>query len=167
MRDVETIVLGYDGSDHSERALERAAELALGLAAQLVVVSVAPPHGLAEQVPAVDPAEAPLQAVPMGPAGTGAPMPLPPTDERRPEPKELARHQLERARMSLTGKRVEAEYVAEVGDAAERLLAVAAERDADLIVVGSKEHGFLDRLLGRHVDEAVAARSQCDVLLVH
>jgi len=69
--------------------------------------------------------------------------------------------------MSLTRRRIEAEYVAEVGEAAERLLALAEERDADLIVVGSREHGFLDRLLGRHVDEAVAARAGCDVLLVH
>jgi nucleotide-binding universal stress UspA family protein len=41
------------------------------------------------------------------------------------------------------------------------------EREADLIVVGSREHSFLDRLLGRHVDEAVAAHAGCDVLLVH
>jgi nucleotide-binding universal stress UspA family protein len=160
---VQTIVLGYDGTEHSERALERAAEVARALSGHLVVVSVAPPHGLVEQVAAVDPAGAPVQAVPMGPAGTGAPMPLPPADERRPEPEELARHQLDRARRSLATKRVEAEYVAEVGDAAERLLTIAAE----LIVVGSREHGFLDRLLRRHVDEAVAARARCDVLLVH
>jgi nucleotide-binding universal stress UspA family protein len=69
--------------------------------------------------------------------------------------------------MTLTRRRVEVEYVAEVGDAAERLLALARERDADLIVVGSREHGVLDRLLGRHVDEAVAAHAGCDVLLVH
>jgi nucleotide-binding universal stress UspA family protein len=62
--------------------------------------------------------------------------------------------------------RVEAEYVAEVGEAAERLLSLARERYADPIVVGSREHGFLDRLLGRHVDQGVAARAGCDVLLV-
>jgi nucleotide-binding universal stress UspA family protein len=94
-------------------------------------------------------------------------MPLPAPEAPGPEPIELAQHQLERARMRLTGVRVEAEYVAEVGDAAERLLALAREREADLIVVGSRERGFLDRLLGRHVDEAVAAHAGCDVLLVH
>jgi nucleotide-binding universal stress UspA family protein len=56
--------------------------------------------------------------------------------------------------------------VAEVGDAVERLLALAPERDADPIVVGGREHGFLDRLLGRHVDQGVAAHAGCDVLLV-
>ena len=44
---------------------------------------------------------------------------------------------------------------------------MAEQRDADLIVVGSREHGFLDRLLGRSVDESVARRSERDVLLVH
>jgi nucleotide-binding universal stress UspA family protein len=34
------------------------------------------------------------------------------------------------------------------------------------IVVGSSERGFLERLLGRSVDEAVARRSERDVLLV-
>ncbi len=43
----------------------------------------------------------------------------------------------------------------------------ADQRDADLIVVGSRERGFLERLLGRSVDEAVARRAERDVLLVH
>jgi nucleotide-binding universal stress UspA family protein len=80
---------------------------------------------------------------------------------------ELARSLVATLLVVITRMRVEAEYVAEVGDAAERLLALAGEREADLIVVGSREHGFLDRLLGRHVDEAVAAHVGCDVLLVH
>jgi nucleotide-binding universal stress UspA family protein len=69
--------------------------------------------------------------------------------------------------MSLARRTAETEYVVELGDPAERLLEVADRRDADLIVVGSREHGFLERLLGRPVDEAVARRSERDVLLVH
>jgi nucleotide-binding universal stress UspA family protein len=46
------------------------------------------------------------------------------------------------------------------------LIDVADERDADLIVVGSREHGFLERLLARPVEEAVAQRAERDVLLV-
>jgi nucleotide-binding universal stress UspA family protein len=163
---VDRIIVGYDDSDGAQRALDRAAELARSLAATLLVVSVARSSRPAEPVPVVEFAEAPLPAIP-GPAGTVAPMPLPAPEAAGPEPIELAQHQLERARMRLTGMRVEAEYVAEVGDAAERLLALAREREADLIVVGSREHGFLDRLLARHVDEAVAAHAGCDVLLVH
>jgi nucleotide-binding universal stress UspA family protein len=163
---MDRIIVGYDGSEQADRALERAADLARALAASLVVVSVAPSPRLAEAVPVLEPAEAPAAAIPGG-AGMGSPMPVPLPEQRPPEPRELARHQLEQARMTLTRRRIEAEYVAEVGDAAERLLALAEEHDADLIVVGSREHGFLDRLLGRHVDEAVAAHAACDVLLVH
>jgi len=163
---MDRIIVGYEGSDCAERALERAAELSRSLGATLLVVSVARSSHPAEAAPVVDLAEAPLPAIP-GPAGTVAPMPLPAPEAPRPEPIELAQHQLERARMRLIRMRVEAEYVAEVGEAAERLLALAREREADLIVVGGREHGFLDRLLGRHVDEAVAAHAGCDVLLVH
>jgi nucleotide-binding universal stress UspA family protein len=163
---MDRIIVGYDGSDGAERALERAAELAGSLGATLLVVSVSRSSRLAEAVPVVEFAEAPVPAIP-GPAGTVAPMPAPAPEPPRPEPLELAQHQLERARMRLARMHVEAEYVAEVGDAAERLLALAREREADLIVVGGHEHGFLDRLLRRHVDEAVAAHAGCDVLLVH
>ena len=44
---------------------------------------------------------------------------------------------------------------------------IAAARDADLIVVGSREHGLLERLLHRPVEQTVAKRAGCDVLLVH
>jgi nucleotide-binding universal stress UspA family protein len=165
---MDTIVLGYDASEGAERALARAAELAEALGAGLLVTSVAPPTTLAEAVPAMerDPMLAP--AIPAaGLSATRAAFPLPFPEEQRPEPIELAEHQLDRARTRLSGRRVEAEYLADVGDAAERLLALARERGADLIVVGSREHGFLDRLLGRHVDEEVAAHAACDVLLVH
>jgi nucleotide-binding universal stress UspA family protein len=67
----------------------------------------------------------------------------------------------------LASRPLQAEYVVEVGDPVERLLDVADQRDADLIVVGSRERGFLARLLGHGVDEATARRAERDVLLVH
>jgi nucleotide-binding universal stress UspA family protein len=163
---MQRIIVGYDGSQQAERALERAAELAQALAARLLVVSVAG-SGSPDTVPALEPVEASVASLVPGPVATGAPTPLPVPEELRPDPQELAQRRLERARTSLARKQVEAEYVAEVGDAAERLLALANEGGCDLIVVGSRERGFLDRLLGRHVDEAVAAHAACDVLLVH
>ena len=164
---MQKIVVGYDGSDAAERALRRAAEIAEAYSARLVVVSVErssyvpasalEPAAAAEMVP-------PAVAGPVAPGGT---VPLPPTAPPSPEPEELARRQLERARMSLAGRNIKADYVVELGDPAERLLELADKRDADLIVVGSREHGFVERLLGRPVDEAVARRSDRDVLLVH
>jgi nucleotide-binding universal stress UspA family protein len=158
---MQTIVVGYDGSDSAERALRRAAELAEAFSGRLVAVSVSEPA----LAPALEPT---AELVPPPGAGTvglgGVPLPEPAPG---PDPEELARAQLERARKALASRKVETEYVVELGDPAERLLAVADERDADVIVVGSREHGFLDRLLGRPVDEAVTRRSERDVLLVH
>jgi nucleotide-binding universal stress UspA family protein len=160
---MKTIVVGYDGSDAAERALRRAAEIADAFSIRLVVVSVS--AYAPAPASAFEPAAglAPV-AGPVAPAGT---VPLPESEPSPPEPEELARRQLERARTSLAKSKVETEYVVELGDPAERLLKVADQRDADLIVVGSREHGFLERLLGRSVDEAVARRSERDVLLVH
>ena len=158
---MNTIVVGYDGSDAAERALGRAADIAQVFSARLVVVSVS---GLATVAAPVSAAELPpAVAGPVAPGGT-VPLPKPVSAQ---EPEELARRQLERARMSLASRKVETEYLVELGDPAARLLEVADQRDADLIVVGSRERGFLERLLGRSVDEAVVRRAERDVLLVH
>jgi nucleotide-binding universal stress UspA family protein len=163
---MNTIVVGYDGSEASERALARAADLAGAFTSRLVVVSVSRSTHVPVAVPALDP-DGVLVASPVGgPMAPETPMPLP-GSEQAPDPKEHARLQLEHARMTLSRRRVDAEYVAEVGSPAERLLDVAEQRDADLIVVGSPTHGFVERLLARPVDEAVARRAGRDVLLVH
>jgi maltose/moltooligosaccharide transporter len=160
---MDTIVVGYDGSEQAERALGRAAELAQAVQARLVVVSVARPARATELL-ADGPVELPIPAAP-GPIATGIPLPVP--DEPQPAPEQIAQHHLQRARRALASRGVDAEYVAEVGDTTERLLALAEDRKAGLLVVGSREHGFLEHLLGRPVDEAVAKRAACDVLLVH
>ena len=162
---MKTIVIGYDGSDAAERALARAADIAQVFSARLVVVSVSD----SATVPATSGFEPTAELVPpavVGPVAPGGTVPLPKPLSAQ-EPEELARRQLERARMSLASRKVETEYLVELGDPAERLLEVADQRDADLIVVGSRERGFLERLLGRSVDEAVARRAERDVLLVH
>jgi nucleotide-binding universal stress UspA family protein len=161
---MKTIVVGYDGSDASERALRRAVEIAEAFSAGLVVVSVS---GLAygpAGVYAFEPTAEVVSPAVGGPVVAGGTVP-PPEAEPKPEPEELARRQLERARRSLASRKLESEYVVELGDPAERLLEVADQRDADLIVVGGREHGFLERLLGHAVDEAVARRANRDVLL--
>lgn len=164
---MKTIVVGYDGSDAAERALARAADFAQAFSAHLVVVSVtALPH-VPAPVSSLEPA-AVLGPHAAGPvvAGTMVPVPADQT-EAPPEAEELGQRELERARMSLASRGVDAEYVVEVGDPVERLLDAADAHDADLVVVGSRERGFLERLFGHPVDEAVARRADRDVLLVH
>jgi nucleotide-binding universal stress UspA family protein len=165
---MKTILVGYDESEAAERALTRAADVAEAFGARLLVACVARDTSVPVPVPAL---ESTGVLVPSGIAGSvpaGAIPPLRGEPAAKPfEPKELARRRLEHARMALAPRRLDAEYVAEVGDPADTLLALAERHDADLIVVGSREHGFLERLLGRSVDETVARRSDRDVLLVH
>jgi nucleotide-binding universal stress UspA family protein len=163
------IVVGYDGSAEAEHALSRAADFAEALSAHLVVISV----WRSQDVPVPTPRPAPTgpmvaPGIPGVPEFTGET--LPPSEvelERMPHPEELARRQLEEAHMALASREVDAEFVTEEGELADRLIDVAERRDADLIVVGSREHGFLERLLRRPLDEAVARGANRDVLLVH
>jgi nucleotide-binding universal stress UspA family protein len=163
---MKTIIVGYDGSDTAERALGRAADIAQAFSARLLVVSVSGLASVPAPVSAFEPTVEPVPPSVAGPVPPGGTVPvLEPVSPQEPE--ELARRQLERARSSLASSKVETEYLVELGDPADRLLDVAEQRDADLIVVGSRERGFLERLLGRSVDEAVARRAERDVLLVH
>lgn len=164
---MQTIVVGYDGSDEAERALRRAAEVAEAFSARLVVVSVERPPYVPATASVLEPGAELVPPAVAGSVAAGGTVPLPQPAPAGPALEELARRQLERARTVLASRKVASEYVVELGDPAEQLLELADERDADLIVVGSRERGFLERLLGRSVDEAVARRSDRDVLLVH
>src|SRR5919204_4464268 len=149
---MKTIVIGYDGSEESERALRRAAEIGEAFSSRLIVASVSGLAYAPEPVSALEPGAEPVPPAFAGPVATGGTVPLPEPVPAPPEPEELARRQLERARISMASRELETEYVVERGDPAERLLAVADHHDADLIVVGSRERSFLERLLGRSVD---------------
>src|SRR5579885_621083 len=59
------------------------------------------------------------------------------------------------------------EFDGVVGDPAAEIVDVAERRNADLIVVGTREPGLLDRLLAGSVSQGVARRARCDVLIVH
>jgi nucleotide-binding universal stress UspA family protein len=61
---------------------------------------------------------------------------------------------------------VEADVVTIEGDPAGAVIEVADDRRADLVVVGSPEAGFLDRIAGLDVGGAVERRAHCDVLVV-
>jgi nucleotide-binding universal stress UspA family protein len=166
---MQNIIVGYDGSEESERAVRRGADIAEAFSSHLVVVSVTKPTpvtpALAELAPS--PVVMPGAAGPVAVATVDRPTPTEVELEQVPSADELAERQLERARTTLSGRSIDAEFVSELGDTAERLLDVAEHRSSDLIVVGCRDHGFFERLFSRPVDETVARRADSDVLLVH
>ena len=137
---MKTIIVGYDGTEPSERALARAGDLAGAFGSILVLTSVA--HvmtGTAHGGGSVDPTDPPDAHTTL----------------------------LEHAKAALAERGISAEAQLAVGDPAEAIVALAEERGADLIVVGTREPGFFERLLGQSVSAAVQRHARCDVLIVH
>jgi nucleotide-binding universal stress UspA family protein len=152
-----TFVAGYDGTAPAERALVRALELAEALGARVVVVSVAPPL-------------VPVAVGPQGAFGLAPYGPYPDTAELGTlveQEEELWHEHRRRVEELFEAHGVDAELQRATGDAADELVAAAEERGAELIVVGTREAGFVERLLGGSVSQDVARRARCDVLVVH
>ena len=130
------IVVGFDGSEPSKRALERAADLA-GDDGRIVVVAAAEQHvrtGIA----------------------TGSHLDPSEVEQRRGD--------LEEAQRILSERGIDAEPVEAQGDPG--AVIVEAAKDADLIVVGSRGLNPVQRLLLGSVSSKVVHRAACDVLVV-
>lgn len=134
------IVIGYDGSDEAKRALERTRTLAEAFGAQVVIVFVLHPP------PAAD---------------VGAALTI--SDESR----EMAEEELREAQLLLADSGIESEAQTVVGEPGHAIVEIAEELGADLIVTGTRERGFLERLVTGSVSETVTRQAPCDVLIVH
>jgi nucleotide-binding universal stress UspA family protein len=137
---MKTIVLGYDDSESSMRALQRVIELAKPFDARVVAISAAPV---------------------LVPAGHGI-GPIDPTNTP-----EQHREELGHVKAVLDKLGISAAYQVGIGDPADVILEAAEECEADMIVVGTSEPGLLSRILGLSVSENVQRRAHCDVLIVH
>ena len=137
---LKTIVVGFDDTDPSRHALERAADLTEAFGAKLAVTSVAPLLvGIGRSAGPLDPVDSPQEH----------------------------REQLQDARKLLEARNIKAEYVPAAGEPADAIVELADDLDADLIVVGTRDPGILERLLGQSVSERVAHQAHRDVLIFH
>jgi nucleotide-binding universal stress UspA family protein len=83
------------------------------------------------------------------------------------EAEQFARERLGQARTYLEQRGLTAELVPSVGPPAEAIVQLARNRKADLIVVGTRKKGFLDRLIEGSVSQDVLRNATCDVLVVY
>jgi nucleotide-binding universal stress UspA family protein len=135
----ETVVVGYDGQDRSDRVLARAIEVVKADGGKLVVVVAEP-----------------------GVYRFGLPISGP--DFERPLPG--AQESIDRARKRLDEAGVSAECRWGVGDPAQVIVDAAREHDASRIMIGAHHHGFFERTFGEDVDAEVQRAAQCEVVLV-
>ena len=142
----QVVAVGTDGSESSFRAVDRAATIAADSKAQLLIICAYKPDrhsGSAEQALGEDAA---FHVVGSTPA------------------EEKLRDARERA--SAKGS-VDIETVAVEGEAIDRVVDVAAEHKADLVVIGNRGlNSLAGRLLGS-VPQGISRRAASDVLIVH
>lgn len=137
---MKTILLAYDDTEPSRRALDRAATLAEAFGSRVLVTSIASlVHSSPRSVTQIDRG---------GGVGTQ-------TDE------------VHQAQTMLEERGIAAESVTAAGDPASAIAQLAEDRHADLVVVGTRGVGPVQRLLGQSVSQAVSRRVGCDLLIVH
>jgi nucleotide-binding universal stress UspA family protein len=74
---------------------------------------------------------------------------------------------MRQAQAILQERGIAADALVARGDPASAIARLAEEHDVDLVIVGTRELGALQRLLGQSVSQAVSRRVRCDLLIVH
>lgn len=135
---MKNVIVGYDGSEQSKRALDRAASL--GRAGAKVTI---------------------VTAVDIGSRAAGRSMGALNEDELKE-----AAEMLDSARADLETQGIDAHSIEGEGDAADVIVEAAEQTGADLIVVGTRGHGTGKRHLVGSVSTKVVHHATCDVLVV-
>jgi nucleotide-binding universal stress UspA family protein len=133
-----SVLLCYDGSEESKRALERVAEIASSVEVKVSIVSVADP--LYHERPYSGYAD--------------------------PGEEQEHRRLLDTAAAELRSRGVEAETLEPVGEPGAAIVEAARQLGAGLVVVGWRHHRLIQRLLFGSVTGEVVDEAPCDVLVV-
>lgn len=138
---LKRILVTHDGSKASDKALKKAAEIAMQFESSITVLSVIPELYLTE---------------------------LADLDRQRITQimTEETQAALEKIRASLSGKSIDAKIILRQGDPAEKILETAKKMKVDLIVTGSHgRHGAKKFLLGS-ISSRIVDYATCPVLVV-
>lgn len=141
---VDSIVVGVDGSETSFRAADLAAAMARDRNARLMIVTVV--------------------RTPEGWWGIGG---APPSPEALSEALVQGQQQILReveSRTNLSG--VDYELVEELGEPVNRLLSICEENSADLLVIGRRGAGLAERVVLGSTADRLTHLSECPVLVV-
>jgi len=142
----QPLVVGYDGSPPSEKALERSFAEAEARSTSLVIVVVA---GI--QYGSIDPLD-PMSGVAMIP-----PIPAEGPVEIQPI--------MELARQKLADSGVDGKVEWSLGDPATEIVRVAREANAKTIVVGNHHHSALGRFFGTDTAAELERHTEFEVLV--
>lgn len=144
---MKNILVAVDFSDVTDRILMRVAELAKATAARVWVMHAVTDTSFI--------------------SGAGeVPVPWTVTDEDLPKHFPSEHGKLRELVATLQDMGIEAQHLLVSGPAVDRVLDLADEKNADMIVLGSHGHGALYKLLVGTISEGVLRRSHRPVLLV-
>jgi len=127
------ILVGYDGSESSENAFEKAIELAQKFQSKIYVLTVG---RIPEYIQTIDEVE-----------------------EAKTQAKKFYSKILQKAEEKMKLKNLDYEILLEFGKPSDIIIKVAETLNIDLIVLGTKKHSYLKRILG-------ATNAHCSVLVV-
>ena len=138
---IKRIVVAVDTSDYSEMVVARAFAIAIAFSAEIHMISVV---GLPQLI--VSEADIGIQEV-------------------RLSEKEFQEHQQRLIDGYLNGRDLHIESHVLHGDPSGKILSYANEISADLIVMGSKAYGKIQRFLLGGVSEDVVRNAKCSVMI--
>ncbi len=151
---IKSILVPLDGSEHSRRALELAADIAQRFNASVVLVRVVSTAALPPT---------PQVGVPVTPEGVPPPV----------FSTKMAEDMVKLASELLAGERSEVEKrgltvktVMETGEPVEKIIQTAKNERCDLIVMGARGVGKVRALLLGSVSDGVVHKASCPVLVV-
>ena len=138
----QKILVSLDGSEHSNRALEAAIQIAKGLSSKLALITVV-------LVTPVAPAAGPELAV-----------------VAIQQSRERGKITLARAEAKAKSENIEVETELADGNAVEAIVKKAKEENFDLIVMGARGLSTIKKIFVGSVSEGVIKNAPCPVLIV-